>query len=101
MAKEFHLNALVNRYGYNKKAKVGSVIELISAAMPFELNEWEEYYYKNGKSKEELNSLGENMFLKIKEVLIPEILSITENDCKEYLRKLVINKTFEGIKKNF
>ena len=101
MGKNYHLNSIVNRFGFNKKKNVGDLLELIFAADPLTLEEWEQYYYKNGKAKTHLEKIGRDIFEKIGSVIIPELTSIQEEDCKEYIRNLVVKSTFEGMKTRY
>jgi len=68
----------------------------IRECQPKCIEEWEEYYYQNVRSKEHLISLGRRLFVKITEVLIAEIEEITEQDCIDYIINLVINRTYDG-----
>jgi len=96
MAKEWILNQANMRWGLTKKNKVGPVSELIRKCSPKTLKDWEEYYYKNGYSKEHLTELGRRLYIKITEVCRAEIESITEKDCIDFLINLVINRTYDG-----
>jgi MjaI restriction endonuclease len=96
MSKQMHLNHAVNLFGLNKKKNVGDLNTAISVASPFTEAAWETYYYDNVMSKESLMKLGSELFRKIREVILPEIQSISEADCKAYINDLVITKTFAG-----
>jgi hypothetical protein len=84
------------RWGLTKKNKVGPVSELIRKCSPKKLGEWKEYYYNNVYTQQHLEELGKRLFIKISEVCRSEIENITENDCIEFIIKLVINRTFDG-----
>lgn len=101
MGKEYHLNAAVNRFGFNKKKYVGNLNELISRAAPLELTQWAEFYTTEVHSAEEISNIGKELFNRIQTVIVPEIQSITEEDCQQYLQDLVIDKTFEGHRTRF
>lgn len=101
MAKEYHLNAAVNRFGLNKKRSVGDLMELLSLAMPLTLEEWEEYYYTHGRSRDQVAAIGQELSRKLRDVLIHELESITEEDCITYMRELLLQKTFEGHRTRF
>lgn len=107
MAKEWILNMASNRWGLNKKTKVGPVAAWIRECSPKKISEWENFYFQKLKDflknkginlhpNEYLESLGKTLYIKITEVLRAEIDEVTEEECIEYIRNLVINRTFEG-----
>ena len=96
MAKEWVLNSATNRFQLNFKRNVGATSESIRKCSPKTLDDWAEYYYEQVKSREHIDDLGESLYNKIQEVLIPEMNSITEDECKKYLHQLVINRTYDG-----
>jgi hypothetical protein len=96
MAKEWILNSANMRWGLQRKKQVGAVSEEIRKCSPKTVQDWEQYYYKNVRPKDHLLSLGKKLYTKITEVLPAEIESITEEDCTEFVRTLVINRTFDG-----
>jgi len=107
MAKEWILNLATNRWGLNKKDKVGPVSEWIRECSPKNLEEWKIFYFNKLESllkdndinispEEYLNELGRKLYMKISEVLQKEIEEVTEEDCIQYIYNLVINRTFEG-----
>jgi len=98
MAKEWILNSATNRWQFNFKRNVGPTSYEIRKCSPKSVEEWEEYYYSNVRSEEHLIELGKRLYIKITEVLPNEIESITEDDCIEYIKNLVINRTFDGYK---
>ncbi len=101
--KEFILNYAMNRWQLNFKKNVGPTSDSIRLCQPNSLNEWENYYYSNVRSKEHINALGEKLYEKITTELPLEdrfhrnlLVSITKNDCSEYMHFLVINRTDNG-----
>ena len=98
MAKEWILNSATNRFQLNFSRNVGKVSEEIRKCSPKTMQDWENYYFKNVKTREHLIELGRKLYIKISEVLDAEIKSITEQDCIDYIINLVINRTFEGYK---
>jgi hypothetical protein len=96
MAKEWILNQSNMRWGLNKKKSVGPVMKEIRNCSPQNLKDWEEYYYKNVYPKAHLEQLGEKLYNNIKTTVTDEINSITKNDCKEFVKNLVINRTYQG-----
>lgn len=96
MAKEWILNSATNRFQFNFSKNVGRVAEEIRKCSPKTKEEWENYYYKNVRSKEHLIELGRRLYTKITEVLRAEIDEITEQDCIDFIINLVINRTFDG-----
>jgi len=82
---------------------------LIRECQPKTIEEWEKWYFENattdGKSptkitKESLQELGERLYTKIKEIVIPEwteaFNQLTLQDCIDYIYNLTINRTFDG-----
>ncbi len=96
MAKEWILNSATNRWQLNYKRNVGPTSYSIRECAPRSIEEWRDYYYKNIRSEEHLEELGKKLFVKVSEVLPKEIEAITEQDCIDYIKNLVINRTFEG-----
>ncbi len=96
MPKEWILNSATNRFQLNFKRNVGAVSEAIRLCSPKTMEEWEEYYFAKVRSKEHIEDLGRKLYIKITEVISAEVEQITEEDCIEYLRTLVIDRTFDG-----
>ena len=96
MPKEWILNSVMNRFQLNFKRNVGPTSESIRKCSPKTVEEWEEYYFKNVKKKEEITELGKKLYIKITEVVQAELENITERDCIDYMIGLVINRTFDG-----
>jgi len=107
MAKEWILNMATNRWGLNKKNSVGPVSQWIRECNPKRLEDWKKFYYKKladflktkgiSLSPEEyIEDLGRKLYVKITEVIQAEIEEVTEEDCIQYIRNLVIDRTFEG-----
>jgi hypothetical protein len=96
MAKEWILNSAMNRFQLNFKRNVGPTSESIRQCAPKTLQEWQDYYFKNVRSKEKIEALGKKLYIKITEVIQSEVAEITEQDCINYMMQLVINRTFDG-----
>lgn len=96
MAKEWILNQSMNRWGLNKKTSVGSVSELIRKCSPRTVEDWEKYYYANVYSQQHLVELGQKLYIKITEVIQSEVAEVTEEDCINYIKEVVIKRTFDG-----
>lgn len=101
--KEFFLNYAINRWGLNKKRVVGSTSDSIRMCNPHCIQEWEEYYYSNVRSVEEIDAVGRSLYEKILTILPTEnrfhpdlLASITEADCIQYAHRLVIDRQYEG-----
>jgi hypothetical protein len=107
--KEKVLNYACQTYQLSRPNKVGAVMSLIRECHPKTVDEWEKWYFKNaqtdGKSslkitKNSLATLGERLYEKIIEVVIPEwqeaFNSLTKEDCINYIYNLTINRTFDG-----
>ncbi len=96
MAKEWILNSAMNRFQLNFKRNVGPTSESIRKCEPKTLEEWRKYYFLKVRTKEHIIELGKKLYIKITEVIQAEVESITEEDCIDYLLKLVIDRTFDG-----
>ena len=96
MAKEWVLNNATNRFQFNFKRNVGPTSESIRKCAPKSIEEWEEYYYMNVRSKDHIEDLGRRLYVKITEVIDAEIKQISEQDCIDYIKNLVIKRTYDG-----
>lgn len=107
--KERVLNYACQTYQLSRPNKVGSVMALIRECQPNSFEEWEQWYFLNahtsGKkptkiTNESLRELGERLYAKITEIVIPEWESafreLTEQDCIDYIYNLTINRTYDG-----
>lgn len=107
--KEFLLNYTNRRWGLTKTTKVGEVMSLIRQCQPKSFEEWESWYFRNASTntkepikvtKEILAELGERLFSKLKETVIPQITeairTLTIDDCIEYVYQLTIYRTYDG-----
>jgi hypothetical protein len=107
--KEKVLNYATQTYQLSRPNKVGTVMALIRECQPKTHAEWEKWYFENantdGKApskitKESLEELGERLYVKIKEIVIPEwteaFNQLTLEDCVEYIFNLTINRTYDG-----
>ncbi|MEO8819999.1 MAG: MjaI family restriction endonuclease [Ginsengibacter sp.] len=107
--KEKVLNYATQTYQLSSPNKVGAVMALIRECQPKTIEEWEQWYFGNahtdGKTiikitKESLEELGERLYVKIKEIVIPEWTAafnqLTLQDCIDYIINLTINRTFDG-----
>ncbi len=107
--KEKVLNYASNNYQLTRPNKVGAVMELIRECQPNALEEWEKFYFEKAYTKtkhpikitsETLDELGERLYSKITEVVIPEwsaaFQDLTLEDCKEYIYQVTIVRTFDG-----
>lgn len=107
--KEKVLNYATQTYQLSRPNKVGAVMALIRECQPKTIEEWEQWFFENahtdGKTavkitKESLEELGERLYVKIKEIVIPEwteaFNQLTLQDCIDYIINLTINRTFDG-----
>ena len=107
--KEKVLNYACQTYQLSRPNKVGAVMSLIRECQPKTIEEWEQWYFQNactdGKSPAKvttdvLNELGERLYVKIKEIVIPEwqeaFNQLTLQDCMDYIHNLTINRTYDG-----
>src|SRR5690554_6841675 len=108
-AKEKVLNYASNTYQLTRPRKVGAVMALIRECQPQALDEWETYYFERAYTatkepvkvtQELLDELGERLYAKITEVVIPEwtkaFEDLTIEDCKEYIYQVTIVRTYDG-----
>jgi hypothetical protein len=107
--KEKVLNYACQTYQLSRPNKVGAVMALIRECQPHTIEEWERWYFENAYTeaktrtkitKESLQELGERLYEKITEVVIPEwqaaFAQLTLQDCLDYIHNLTINRTFDG-----
>ena len=107
--KEKVLNYTCQTYQLSRPNKVGAVMALIRECQPNTIKEWEQWYFENAFTeaktktkitKENLLELGERLYEKIIEVVIPEwetaFKQLTLQDCTDYIYNLTINRTYDG-----
>jgi len=103
------LNYACQTYQLSRPNKVGAVMSLIRECQPKSIQDWEKWYLENahtdGKNsvkvtKDVLKELGERLYVKIKEIVIPEwqeaFNQLTLQDCVDYIYNLTINRTYDG-----
>ncbi len=108
-AKEKVLNYASNIYQLTRPNKVGAVMALIRECQPTALEEWEKFYFQKAYTKaktpikvtkEILDELGERLYSKITEVVIPEwtaaFQDLSLEDCKEYIYQVTVVRTYDG-----
>jgi len=86
------LNPIVYRFNFTSRYKVGTVSELIEQSKAKTKEDWERYYYEHGRSEEELDAIGAQLYQKI--LVFREI---TLEDCQRCIKQYVIDNTWEGI----
>lgn len=82
---------------------------LIRECQPKTIQEWKQWYFENAYTAAKtptkvtlgsLQELGERLYEKITEVVIPEwqaaFSQLTLQDCIDYIHNLTINRTFDG-----
>jgi hypothetical protein len=107
--KEKVLNYATQTYQLSRPNKVGAVMALIRECQPKSFGEWEKWYFEHANTdgkiptkvtKENLEELGERLFIKIREIVIPEwteaFNQLTLQDCVDYIFNLTINRTYDG-----
>jgi hypothetical protein len=107
--KEKVLNYANQTYQLSRPNKVGAVMALIRECQPKTIKEWEKWYfekaYTEGKNpakitNDTLAELGERLYVKITEIVIPEwqeaFNQLTLQDCIDYIYNLTINRTYDG-----
>jgi hypothetical protein len=106
--RETLLNYGMNRWGLNKAHSVGTTSALIRACSPKRFEEWEKYYFENAVqkkrngikvTKEYITELGRKLYIKLSEVVQNELESIQEEECIDYAYNLVLNRTYEGYRR--
>ena len=107
--KEKVLNYACQTYQLSRPNKVGTVMALIRECQPKTIEEWEKWYFErahtDGKNpvkitKKVLEELGERLYVKITEIVIPEwqeaFRQLTLQDCIDYIYNLTIKRTYDG-----
>ncbi len=107
--KERVLNYACQTYQLSRPNKVGAVMSLIRKCQPASFEEWKKWYFENAFTdskkpikitSETLNELGERLYSKITEIVIPEweaaFRELTLQDCIDYIYNLTINRTYDG-----
>ncbi|MBW6486139.1 MAG: MjaI family restriction endonuclease [Syntrophobacterales bacterium] len=107
--KEKVLNYANQTYQLSRSNKVGAVMALIRECQPKTIQEWERWYFENAYTVSKaptkippgsLRELGERLYEKITEVVIPEwqaaFSQLTLQDCIDYIYNLTVNRTFDG-----
>lgn len=107
--KEKVLNYACQTYQLSRPNKVGTVMALIRECQPKTYEEWYKWYFEHahtdGKkptkiTNESLNELGERLYIKIREIVIPEwteaFNQLTLQDCIDYIHNLTLNRTYDG-----
>ena len=107
--KEKVLNYACQTYQLYRPNKVGTVMALIRECQPKTIEEWEKWYFEkahtDGKNpvkitKKALEELGERLYVKITEIVIPEwqeaFRQLTLQDCIDYIYNLTIKRTYDG-----
>lgn len=107
--KERVLNWACQNWQLSRPSRVGAVMSLIRECQPKNFNEWIAYYFKHAytdtKTKEKITDetlveLGETLFKKITEIMLPEwtesFHSITLDDCIAYIHEVTLNRTYDG-----
>ena len=76
----------------NARSNIGTVTKLIAAKKWTCKEEWEEYYYEHGRSKEYLAGVGKRLFDGVK-----SFIDISLDDCIECVRFRTVCETWNGI----
>ncbi len=86
-------------------------MSLIRECQPNALEEWEKFYFEKSYTRQKdktkinrdtLDELGERLYAKITEVVIPEWTAafedLTLQDCKDYIYEVTIVRTYDGFR---
>lgn len=97
------LNYTVNRWGLNRKTRLGPTSDSIRRCQPETREAWEDYYYANVRSRAQIDELGRLLYQHIcndlprEEFFHPGLLaSISEDDCIAYMHYLAIETPYVG-----
>ena len=108
---EFILNKTAVDHQLTRPTKVGPTIELLYQYEPKSIVEWEDIFYKHSVQKKKkgtgqrvdkdfLNSVGDELFRILNEKIFPLILQakneLTIEDCRNFIKDVVIRRSFEG-----
>ncbi len=107
--KEKVLNYTSQTYQLTRPPKVGAVMSLIRECQPATYEEWKHWFFEHASTtakqpsrvtEDSLKELGERLYEKIVEVVIPEwtaaFQQVTKQDCIDYVYNLTINRTYDG-----
>jgi hypothetical protein len=107
--KEKVLNYACQTYQLSRPNKVGGVMALIRECQPKTYEEWEAWYFEKSYTEsknpskitpEILHELGERLYEKITQVVIPEwqaaFQDLNLQDCIDYIYNLTIQRTYDG-----
>ena len=110
--KEHVLNYACQLYQLSRPNKVGALMALIKDCQPSSLEQWKDWYFENAYTatkdpqkatkvtQESLVELGERLYNKIQEFVIPEweeaFRQLTLQDCIDYVYNVTINRTYDG-----
>ena len=96
MAKEWILNSAMNRFQLNFKRNVGPTSESIRRCAPKTLDEWRDYYFKNVRSSEHIESLGKSFISKSLRSFNPRLRKLPNRTALINMMQLVIARSFDG-----
>ena len=85
-------NAPWNDMGLNSRNNIGTVTKLISEKVFKNKEEWEEYYYEHGRSKEYLAGVGKRLYDEVRSTV-----DISLEECIECVRYRTVCETWNGI----
>jgi hypothetical protein len=108
---EFILNKTAVDHHLTRPSKVGPTIELLYQFNPKTIDEWSDIFYQKSVQKKKdgsgrrvdenyLNSVGDELFRILNEKIFPLILQakeeLTTDDCRKFIKDVVIRRSFEG-----
>ena len=88
------LNQYFNKGKFNYPSEIGYVMNSIRECKPLTQEEWEMFYLENVRPLKHLQSLSMRMY-----TTIPTSLSISADECLDYIKDAIFRRTFEGYNK--
>ncbi len=73
---------------------IGEITNVIQKYAPKSIEDWRSYYYSHVKSEAHIEDLGKQLFERIDSFLNPQIHQITEQYCIDYIKRVVINQSY-------
>lgn len=95
MSKNIHITTAMNQCKFDRRDSIGDQDELLGCSNPVSLEEWADYYYSHGYPEQHINQMGRVMHKYLQRDVVRDIRSITEEDCREHIKNIVLTKAFK------